>query len=124
MRTHPDIGLMIATCSKPAADLLQLARFWLCISDTLEHLVTSLLYSVARKILLILDFIMESINLNIDNIVDEKNPFFGYVNSLERALELVKDYENATTTKFTVYTKTKNFGRAGEFTAAVLRANI
>ena len=94
------------------------------ISDTLEHLVTSLLYSVARKILLILDFIMESINLNIDNIVDEKNPFFGYVNSLERALELVKGYENATTTKFTVYTKTKNFGRAGEFTAAVLRANI
>ena len=33
---------------------------------------------------------MESINLNIDNIVDEKNPFFGYVNSLERALELVR----------------------------------
>ena len=31
MRTHPDIGLMIATCSKSAADLLQLARFWLCI---------------------------------------------------------------------------------------------
>ena len=31
MRTHSDIGLMIATCSKSAADLLQLARFWLCI---------------------------------------------------------------------------------------------
>ena len=30
MRTHPDIGLMIASCSKSAADLLQLARFWLC----------------------------------------------------------------------------------------------
>ena len=30
MRTHPDIGLMMATCSKSAADLLQLARFWLC----------------------------------------------------------------------------------------------
>ena len=30
MRTHPDIGLMIATCSKSTADLLQLARFWLC----------------------------------------------------------------------------------------------
>ena len=30
MRTHPHIGLMIATCSKSAADLLQLARFWLC----------------------------------------------------------------------------------------------
>jgi hypothetical protein len=31
MRTHPDIGLMIGSCNKPAADLLQLARFWLCI---------------------------------------------------------------------------------------------
>ena len=30
MRTHPDIGLMTATCSKSAAGLLQLARFWLC----------------------------------------------------------------------------------------------
>jgi hypothetical protein len=30
MQTHPDIGLMIASCSKSAADLLQLARFWLC----------------------------------------------------------------------------------------------
>jgi hypothetical protein len=30
MRTHPDIGLMIASCIKFAADLLQLARFWLC----------------------------------------------------------------------------------------------
>jgi hypothetical protein len=30
MRTHPDIGLMIASCIKSAADLLQLARFWLC----------------------------------------------------------------------------------------------
>ena len=29
MRTHPDIGLMTAR-NKPAADLLQLARFWLC----------------------------------------------------------------------------------------------
>ncbi len=31
MRTHPDIALMIASCNKPAADLLQLVRFWLCI---------------------------------------------------------------------------------------------
>ena len=31
MRTHPDITLMIASCNKPAADLLQLLRFWLCI---------------------------------------------------------------------------------------------
>jgi hypothetical protein len=31
MRTHPDIGLMIASWIKSAADLLQLARFWLCI---------------------------------------------------------------------------------------------
>jgi hypothetical protein len=30
MRTHLDIGLMIASCIKSAADLLQLARFWLC----------------------------------------------------------------------------------------------
>ena len=30
---------------------------------------------------------------NIDNIVDEENPFFGYVSSLERALEIVRDYE-------------------------------
>ncbi len=30
MRTHPDIALMIASCNKPAADLLQLVRFWLC----------------------------------------------------------------------------------------------
>ena len=29
MRTHPDIALMIASCNKPAADLLRLARFWL-----------------------------------------------------------------------------------------------
>ncbi len=27
MRTHPDIALMIASCNKPAADLLQLVRF-------------------------------------------------------------------------------------------------
>ncbi len=30
MRTHPDIALMIASCNKPAADLLQLVRFSLC----------------------------------------------------------------------------------------------
>ena len=30
MRTHPDIGLMIASRSKSAAGLLRLARFWLC----------------------------------------------------------------------------------------------
>ena len=29
MRTHPDIGLMTAR-HKPAADLVQLAHFWLC----------------------------------------------------------------------------------------------
>jgi hypothetical protein len=33
MQTHPDIGLMIASCIKSAADLLQLARFWLCRKD-------------------------------------------------------------------------------------------
>jgi IMP cyclohydrolase len=60
---------------------------------------------------------------NIDNIVDEENPFFGYVSSLERALEIVRDYEIATTTKFTVYTETKHFGAAGKLHTA-LRANI
>jgi hypothetical protein len=30
MGTHPDICLMIVSCIKSAADLLQLARFWLC----------------------------------------------------------------------------------------------
>ena len=30
METHPEIGLMIVSCVKSAADLLQLARFWLC----------------------------------------------------------------------------------------------
>ena len=34
MRTHPDIGLMIASCIKSAADLLQLARFWLARNAT------------------------------------------------------------------------------------------
>ncbi len=33
MLTHPDIALMIASCNKPAADLLQLVRFWLCIKQ-------------------------------------------------------------------------------------------
>lgn len=51
---------------------------------------------------------------NIDNIIEE-NPFFGYVNSVERALDVVRDYENATTSKFTVYSKSKNFGAAGKF---------
>jgi hypothetical protein len=36
MRTHPDIGLMIASCIKSAADLLQLARFWLCMAVNLS----------------------------------------------------------------------------------------
>ena len=42
---------------------------------------------------------------NIDNVIDENNPFFGYVRTLERALEIVRDYELKTTTKFTVYKK-------------------
>ena len=52
---------------------------------------------------------------NIETILNEETPFYGYVNSLERALELVKDFENATTTKFTVFTKTKNFGATGKW---------
>ena len=61
--------------------------------------------------------------LTILTFVDKENPFFGYVSSLERALEIVRDYEIATTTKFTVYTKTKHFGAACKL-HAVLRANI
>jgi hypothetical protein len=38
----------------------------------------------------------------------ENNPFLGYVNSFERALEIVKEYELKTTTKFTVYKRSKN----------------
>ena len=55
---------------------------------------------------------------NIDRVIDENNPFFGYVSTLERALEIVRDYELKTTTKFTVYKRTKDFGTAGKFTRA------
>ena len=47
MRTHPDIGLMIASCSKSAADLLQLARFWLCSTEGKIHYVPH--QAVVRK---------------------------------------------------------------------------
>ena len=47
MRTHPDIGLMIAACSKSAADLLQLARFWLCSTEGKIHYVPH--QAVVRK---------------------------------------------------------------------------
>ena len=40
MQTHPDIGLMTATCSKSAAGLLQLARFWLCMLNMFIYLET------------------------------------------------------------------------------------
>ena len=30
MWTHPDIGILITSCCKMSADLLQIARFWLC----------------------------------------------------------------------------------------------
>ena len=36
------------------------------------------------------------------------------VNSLENALEVVKDYELRTTTKFTVYKRSKDFGATGK----------
>jgi hypothetical protein len=41
MRTHPDIGLTIASCIKSAADLLQLARFWLCSLKCFSHIFCS-----------------------------------------------------------------------------------
>ena len=50
---------------------------------------------------------------SIDNLIDT-NPFFGFVHSLERALDIVKEYEIKTTTKFTVYKRSKNFGRVGK----------
>ena len=56
-----------------------------------------------------------------DAIINEENPFFGYVSSLERALELVRDFENATTTKFTVFMKTKDFGATGELNTRLRR---
>lgn len=61
------------------------------------------------------DYTLSDLHIpKIDNIVNEENPFFGYVSSLEKALELVRDFENATTTKFTVFTKTKSFGATGK----------
>ena len=59
---------------------------------------------------------------NFDTIINKENPFFGYVSTLERALELVRDFENATTTKFTVFTKTKNFGATGKFNTPLPRS--
>ena len=45
MRTHPDIALMIASCNKPAADLLQLVRFWLCNSNASVFLFDRVLFN-------------------------------------------------------------------------------
>ena len=56
-----------------------------------------------------------------DAIVNEENPFLGYVSSLERALELVWDFENVTTTKSTVFTKTKDFGATGDLNTRLRR---
>ena len=46
---------------------------------------------------------------NIDNLT-ENNAFCGFVHSIERALQIVKEYELKTTTKFTVYKRSKDFG--------------
>jgi hypothetical protein len=46
MGTHPDFGLMIVSCVKSAADLLQLARFWLC---TLEQTVRVYMFILLRN---------------------------------------------------------------------------
>ena len=65
----------------------------------------------------------ESSRPSIDHLV-ENNPFLGYVNSFERALEIVKEYELKTTTKFTVYKRSKNFGSAGKFTRVIRKLNF
>ena len=56
---------------------------------------------------------MESVPAQIHNRVDGKNSLHGYANTIEDVLDAVKDYELQTTTKFTIYKKTKAFGRSG-----------
>ena len=56
---------------------------------------------------------MESVPAQIPYRIDGKNAFNGYANTIEDVLDAVKDYELQTTTKFTIYKKTKAFGRSG-----------
>ena len=42
-----------------------------------------------------------------------ENPFYGYVDSLEEAMLLLKKYEQETTTKFSCYKSDKMFGSGG-----------
>ena len=48
----------------------------------------------------------------IENILEDKL-LYGYTSTLEDALDAVKQYELRTTTKFTIYKKTKAFGSSG-----------
>ena len=41
--------------------------------------------------------------------------FTGYTSTLEKALELIKEYEIATTSRFVVYKQTKDFGMSGKY---------
>jgi hypothetical protein len=43
---------------------------------------------------------------------------------LKGALEIVKEYELKTTTKFTVYKRSENFGSAGKFTHVIWKFNL
>lgn len=52
-----------------------------------------------------------------------ENPKYGYVDSLEEAMLLLKKYEQETTTKFSCYKSDKMFGSGGKtffFTTPVL----
>ena len=64
MRTHPDIGLMIASCSKSAADLLQLARFWLCRASCVHLPLGRRSYRLNRRLITLI-FFMEITSFQI-----------------------------------------------------------
>ena len=63
------------------------------------------------KFINLLNMATESSNENV--FTDDVHNKVSYVNSLEDALDIVKDYELRTTTKFTVYKKSKAFGATG-----------
>ena len=61
----------------------------------------------------------EAVRVNIHEVIDENNMFNGYVDTLKKALDVVRDYELRTTTKFTVYKKIAAFGTAGKSACVV-----
>jgi len=42
------------------------------------------------------------------------NPYFGTAGSMETALQLVKEYEIATTSKFVVFKQSHDFGKSSK----------